>query len=114
MNDLKPWQMNDDRQRESCQQRICRLNKVTPPLPPDPERMNDVRASRADQALQHFRRLTQTNHEDALGDLLCDLMHWSDRNNFDFNLALQRAEGHYEDEAETVSEFQSSAIRDLT
>lgn len=39
-------------------------------------------------------------YEDSLGDLLCDQMRWSDRNNFDFEAALCRARGHYE--AETV------------
>ena len=34
---------------------------------------------------------TGTDLEDSLGDLLCDLMHWSDRNQFDFDLALDRA-----------------------
>jgi hypothetical protein len=34
----------------------------------------------------------------SLGDLLCDLMHWADRNNFDFEVALIRAQGHYEAE----------------
>jgi hypothetical protein len=79
-------------------------------LPPDPEGMNDERASWADEVLQRFRALTGTDYEDALGDLLCDLMHWSDRNNFDFGLALQRAEGHYE--AETGSDSSTNTKGD--
>lgn len=71
-------------------------------LPPDPENMNDDRAEWAASALRHFQCTTGADYEDALGDLLCDLMHWADRNNFDFEAALFRARGHYE--AETSSE----------
>lgn len=73
---------------------------MTKPLPPDPEGKNDDRAKWAAAALRRFRCMTGTDHADALGDLLCDLMHWSDRNNFDFELALDRARGHYQAETE--------------
>jgi hypothetical protein len=69
-------------------------------LPPDPENLNGDRAEWAGAALRHFQCVTGTDYEDALGDLLCDLMHWCDRNNFDFELALFRAQGH--NHAETV------------
>lgn len=64
-------------------------------LPPDPEGMNDERAVWAGSALTAFMRITGTDEEDAVGDLLTDLMHWCDRNSYDFGLALGRAEGHY-------------------
>ena len=64
-------------------------------LPPDPEKMNGDRAEWAGAALRHFQCSTGTEYEDSLGDLLCDLMHWCDRNNFDFEAALFRAQGHY-------------------
>lgn len=67
-------------------------------LPPDPENMNDNRAAWAGIALLAFIRETGTDLEDALGDLLADLMHWSDRNNFDFDLAVDRARSHYIEE----------------
>jgi hypothetical protein len=57
--------------------------------------MNDDRASWAGIALHHFRRATGAGREDAVGDLLCELMHWCDRNNFDFELAPYRARGRY-------------------
>jgi hypothetical protein len=60
--------------------------------------MNNDRAEWAAAALRHFQCITGTDYEDALGDLLGDLMHWCDRNNFDFELALNRARGHYEAE----------------
>jgi hypothetical protein len=69
---------------------------------PDPEGKNDDRAAWAGSALRHFQRATGADYEDALGDLLCDLMHWSDRNNFDFEAALFRAQGHYR--AETADD----------
>jgi hypothetical protein len=64
---------------------------------------NADRAELAAAALRHFERTTGTDHEDALCDLLCDLIHWASVNNFDFDVALCRARGHYQAEfAETV------------
>jgi len=71
---------------------------MSKPLPADPENMNAARSEWAAAALREFQRITGTDHEDSLGDLLCDLMHWSDRNNFDFDAALCRAQWHYEAE----------------
>jgi hypothetical protein len=69
------------------------------PLPPDPEKRNGDRAEWAAAALRQFQCATGCDYEDSLGDLLCDLMHWSERKNFDFEAALYRACGHYEAEA---------------
>ncbi len=71
---------------------------MTNELPPDPENMNDQRAEWAAAALNRFCSITGADYEDSLGDLLCDLMHWSDRSNFDFEAALFRARMHYEAE----------------
>ena len=57
------------------------------PLPPDPEGMNDDRAEYAGAAIRHFQTVTGTDYENVLGDLMGDLMHWADRNNFDFEAA---------------------------
>jgi hypothetical protein len=38
------------------------------------------RACWADRAIRTFRQATRCDHEDSLGDLLADLMHWSDGN----------------------------------
>jgi hypothetical protein len=59
---------------------------------------NDDRAAWANAAVYLFRQLTGCDGEDALGDLLCDLMHWSLQYGFDFTAALDRARGHYEAE----------------
>jgi hypothetical protein len=75
---------------------------MTKPLPPDPEEMNDDRALWAAVALHRFQQETGTDDETALGDLLCDLMHWCDRNDSDFDASLSTARMHYE--AETAPE----------
>lgn len=71
-------------------------------LPPDPERMNGRRAAWAGRAVAEFQHATGTDDEDALSDLLADLMHWADRNNYDFDAALLRGRDHYA--AETAAE----------
>jgi hypothetical protein len=71
-------------------------------LPPDLEGMNDSRARWAEIAVAAFIHATGTDREDALPELLCDLMHWCDRNEYDFEIALDRARWHYE--AETAKE----------
>jgi hypothetical protein len=71
---------------------------MTTPLPADPESMNDDRAEWAAIALDAFQRLTGTDDEDVLSDLLCNLMHWCDRNDCGFDTALSRARMHHEAE----------------
>jgi hypothetical protein len=71
-------------------------------LPPDPENMNGARATWAAKALRCFQHEAGADDEDALTDLLCDLMHWSDRNGDHFENALRLAELHYQ--AETTPE----------
>lgn len=63
-------------------------------LPPDPDNQN----------LAAFMNETGSDNEDALCDLLCDLMHLCDRKPVlgTFAVQLQRAQDHYE--AETGSE----------
>jgi len=67
-------------------------------LPPDPENMNDNRAAWAGAALSAFMMVTGIDEEDALGDLLADLMHWADRHGYDFDAALDRGRWHYDAE----------------
>ena len=59
---------------------------------------NKDRAEWAAAALRLFQGITGTDHDASLGDLLCDLMHFADANNFDFKHALDRARGHYAEE----------------
>jgi hypothetical protein len=83
-------------------------------LPPDPDGQNDDRASWADKAIQTFEMESGTDREDAVADLLCDLMHWVDRNplppwspaaptsiNMTFDEMLDRARRNYASETAT-------------
>lgn len=65
------------------------------PLPPDPEGMNDKRSAWAAKAIAAFQQETGVEDEDALADLLADLMHWADRSNYDFDATMDRARFHY-------------------
>ena len=53
--------------------------KQTRRLPTDPDMLNPNRARWAAAALAELRRLTGADEEDAVSDLLADLMHWCDR-----------------------------------
>jgi hypothetical protein len=75
---------------------------MTASLPPDVDELNHKRAQWAKTAVQAFIAQTGVDYEDALGDLLCDLMHLSDREPFDFEAALDRARGHYAAETATI------------
>lgn len=80
--------------------------KTSQPLPPDPDRCNGNRARWAEVALKEFQRQTGAELEDALSDLLTNLMHWCDRSGQDFHLELARAGVHYDEETlEETSEL---------
>ena len=51
-------------------------------------------------SLTRFRHQTGVDLEDALPDLLCDLMHLADRKGWDFETDMERARAHYEAETE--------------
>jgi hypothetical protein len=74
------------------------LKKKAKRLPPDPEAMNNERAEWAAIALRQFQCATGADFDDALADLLGDLMHWADRNAITFDDELSRARMHYEAE----------------
>jgi hypothetical protein len=63
--------------------------------------MNNERAKWARKALGNFSEITGCDKEDALSDLLCNLMHMCDRESgqgFDFEEALDRARRNYQAE----------------
>ncbi len=78
------------------QERDPSANVLT--IPPDPEGENDHRAEWAGEALEAFRAQTGTEQGDSVADLICDLHHWCDRNNMNFQQQVGRAKGMYEDE----------------
>lgn len=61
----------------------------------DPDNMNEARAEWAGQAVAAFMVATRTDPENALGDLLCDLMHWASKNGQNFDETLDRARRGY-------------------
>lgn len=67
-------------------------------VPPDEDGRNSERAEWAEVALLAFEDRTGCDREDSVCDLICDLMHWCDRNATDIGLQLRRARGMYEDE----------------
>ena len=69
-------------------------------LPPDPEGQNADRAEWAHRAILTFEDATGTEREDALADLLCDLMHWADVYGQDFDRELSRATDYYSEETD--------------
>jgi hypothetical protein len=64
---------------------------------------NKDRAEWAAAALRHFQCTTGTDYADALPDLLCDIHHWCDRENVNFQAALDRARQHYDTESSTAA-----------
>lgn len=77
---------------------------------PDPEGLNDERASWARQALDVFKRATGCEEEGAVGDLLCNLMHFCDRAGVDFLSEMGRAVQHYEQETSNDAAGQSAGV----
>ncbi len=75
-------------------------------LPPDPEDQNDDRAMWGQISITAFERHTGTDPEDALSDLLCDLMHLCDRrageDGWNFDSQVERAREHYTVETEAL------------
>ncbi len=72
-------------------------------MKPDPEGMNDDRASWAGHAVESFGQITNMiaageENDTILCDLLCDLMHWCDREKIDFYRMLSNAQMHYREE----------------
>lgn len=66
------------------------------PLPADPDGQNDDRAEWANTALVAFAKATGCDARDeAIGDLLGNLMHWCDRNGRDFEKELQQGRDYY-------------------
>jgi hypothetical protein len=68
-------------------------------LPPDPENMKDACADWVERVVFRYTLELGTDDERSLTDLLCDLMHWSDRNGVDFADALRIARLQFDDES---------------
>ncbi len=75
-----------------------RSNADAKQLPPDPDGQNNDSAKWAQTAFDAFMTATGTDPEDAMADLLADLMHLADRNGTDFADQLRRASSNYAEE----------------
>lgn len=65
-------------------------------LPADPDGQNDDRAHWAAHALESFAAMTGCDAQDeAIADLIGNLMHWCDRNGRDFEKELQQGRDYY-------------------
>ena len=74
-------------------------------LPPDPEGQNEDRAQSAQVVIRQFQICTGCDWDDAIADLLTDLMHLCDREtreDGDFSAELERTRQHYA--AETAAQ----------
>jgi hypothetical protein len=79
-------------------------------LPADPDGKNDARAQWASAAFTAFMEATGTDLEDAPIDLICDIMHWCDRNSMDFSTVMERARMHYH--AETAADNEAARLQE--
>lgn len=75
-----------------------RKQKPSHEVPLSREVTNSDRAIWARIALEAFQAETGTDDEDALSDLIADLLHLADRTGEDFRKALDRGFDHYDAE----------------
>ena len=90
--------MKKQKRNAKAQFRTKTQSKPPQSLPQDPDRLNAHRALWAAAALAELRRQTGADLEDAVSDLLADLMHWCDRFGQEFPKELRRALNHYQEE----------------
>lgn len=76
-------------------------------LPPDPEGLNDVRSETGRKALYAFCKATSTDIEDAVADLIANIMHACDRHSElgDFVTCFARSERQYLEEIGAVGMY---------
>jgi hypothetical protein len=55
----------------------------------------DLATMRAMDTLDHYQKLTNSDDEHILLDLLADLMHWASSSGKEFDLELEKARKHY-------------------
>ena len=68
-------------------------------LPPDPDRMNELRAEWAGECIEHMAEITGCEGgKEAAGDLLCNYFHWCDRQGIDMEALFAGARSCYLEE----------------
>ena len=89
------------------------VDRVRARLPEDAAADTERRADRGRELLGRYMAVTGTDEDMALGDLLADLRHMADRDNYDYGLADERAESHYADEtAQQAAGSWSAQVRE--
>jgi hypothetical protein len=78
-----------------------------------PEGMNGARAEWAACCICHFQCQTGVDWDDAPADHLCDLVHFCDREGFDFREELDRARMHYQAEIIAANKWGPGCRRPL-
>lgn len=73
---------------------------------------NEDRAAWAQAAVRVFMRITGTDDEDAISDLLGNLMHLCDVRGDDFTALLNRGAGHYQAEIEIKAKQEAGEVFD--
>ena len=90
------------------------LDRVRARLPEDPAADTERRADRGRELLGRYMAATGTDEDAALGDLLADLRHMADRDNYDYELADARGESYHADEtAQQAAESWSARLREV-
>jgi hypothetical protein len=85
--------------RDGCESQTVFFRADGGEIEPAPERItNRTRAAWAEACVSVFMQHTGCDAEDALGDLLCDLMHFGHQRNYALPAALDRALGHFAQE----------------
>ena len=93
------------KQKRNAKAQFGTKTQSKPPqsLPQAPDRLTAHRALWAAAVLAELRRQTGADLEDAVSDLLADLMHWCDRFDQSFAEELHRARNRYETETGETS-----------
>ena len=90
------------------------LDRVRARLPEDPAADTERRADRGRELLGRYMAATGTDEDAALGDLLADLRHMADRDDYDYELADARAESYHADEtAQQAAGSWSARLREV-
>src|SRR5690606_33063763 len=89
----------NDEHHDECRMPPFRQTHGTDDLPSDPEGLNDNRAEWAIYALEAYMSHTCADRDSAITDLLCDLMHLTDRMGPHVQVELDRARMHYSSES---------------
>lgn len=70
-------------------------------LPPDPEGLNNDRATWGGYAILMHAHLSNATKAEAPADLICNILHWCDRNRRDYEEVLMQGLSYYTRDTDT-------------